>query len=214
MKNKVFLLAIVAIAVLFILAVALYGVSTALMPGTQHEPSPTPADGQDNVTPAGVDVALDTGDVRTAFGSLSSASADTAVRNWLADKKIVYVAGIASDFCALGESDQWTITYASDKGEYIVFVSDGSIIQTLDSQSSMQQGIDPRTIIDSDRAWQVAADDISASGGTLPETASMKLMIMDGKPCWDISYRASDGFRILRIDAANGTISDRATIGL
>lgn len=213
MKNNVLMLAVVGIAVLFTLALALYGVSTALMPDTQHRQAPAQNEGHGNATLTGDDMAPFSGNVKTAFGSLSLASTDTTVRSWLADKKIVYVVGIASDFCAEGESDQWLITYASDKGQYIVFVAGGSVVEARDSQSSLQQGIDPRTIIDSDQVWQVAADDIKASGGTLPESASMKLMIMGGKPCWDISYRASDGLRILRIDAVNGTISDRATVG-
>jgi len=213
MKNNILTLAIVGIAILFALTLALYGVSAVLMSDTQHKAAQAQNESQDNATTAGDSIAIESGNIRTAFGSLSRASGDPAVRNWLADKMTVYVTGIASDFCADGESDQWTITYASDKGQYIIFVTGGSIVEARDSQSSLQQGIDPRTIIDSDRAWRVAADDITASGGTLPESASMKLMIIGGKPCWDISYQASDGFRILRVDAADGTISERATIG-
>lgn len=213
MKNNLLMLAIAGIAVLFILALALYGVSTALMPDTRNNVEPAQNESQDNTTIAGDSLPIGPWGAKTAFGSLSMASADPAVRNWLADKTTVYVAGIASDFCAEGESDQWTITYASDKGQFIVVVAGGSIVEARDSQSSLPQGIDPRTIIDSDRAWLAAADDITASGGTLPESASMKLMIIGGKPCWDISYQASDGFRILRLDAADGTISECATIG-
>ncbi len=213
MKNNVLTLAIVGIAALFVLALALYGVSIALTPDTQHNGTQAQNESQGDAMSTDNPQGTGSGDVKTAFGSLSMASADPAVRNWLADKKIVYVAGIASDFCADGESDQWMITYASDKGQYVVFVVDGSIVESRELQSSSQQGIDPRTVIDSDRAWQVMFDDIMASGGSLPESVAMKLMIIGSKPCWDISYQGSDGFRILRIDASNGTISERATIG-
>lgn len=213
MKMNTLKLAIAGIAVLFIALVAIFGVSMVLMPGAGPIAAPAQSESPDNATNAGDSLSGMPGSARTAFGSLSMASADAAVREWLADKTTVYVAGIASDFCADGESDQWTITYASDKGQYIVFVTGGSILETRDTQSSPQQGIDPRTLIDSDRAWRAAADDITASGGTLPETVSMKLMIVAGTPCWDISYQSSDGFRILRVDASDGTISNRATIG-
>ncbi|OPY28308.1 MAG: hypothetical protein A4E28_01627 [Methanocella sp. PtaU1.Bin125] len=213
MRMNVLKLAIAGIAILFIALVAMFGVSMVLMPGAGHIAAPAQNESPDDTPDAGDSLPVVPGNIKTAFGSLSMASADTAVREWLADKTTVYVAGIASDFCVDGESDQWTITYASDKGQYIVFVTGGSIVETRDSQSSPQQGIDPRALIDSDRAWGAVADDIKASGGTLPETVSMKLMIVAGTPCWDVSYQASDGFRILRIDASDGTISDRATIG-
>lgn len=211
MKNNILTLAIAGIAILFVVALALYGVS-ALMPGTSQKATPTPAGGQATAMPPADQPVAGVENVKTAFGSLSLASADQTVRDWLADKTNVYVASITSDFCAAGESDQWTVTYASDKGQYIVFVAGGAILQALDAQSTLQQGIDPRTVLDSDQVWQVVADDIAASGGQVPESASMKLALIGGTPCWDVSYQAPDGFRIVRIDAASGTISQRAVL--
>jgi hypothetical protein len=222
MKNNVLTLAIVAIAVLFTFALALYGASTVLMSDSGHN-----GQSSDNGTSGGLndgqtgpdsasteDVLVPVADnARSAFGSLSRASDDPSVRKWLADKNIVYVAGIASDFCSDGLSDQWTITYASDAGQYIACVVKGSIVDVHESQSTPLQGIDPRLAIDSDRAWKAVSGEIAASGGTAPENVAMKLIIVEGKPCWDISYQAPDGFRIVRVDAASGMIIDSVTIG-
>jgi len=130
----------------------------------------------------------------------------------MADKRIVYIASISSDSCKEGLSETWTITYASDDGQIIACVIEGAVVDVRKSLSSPQQGLDPGKAIDSAEVWQKVAGNVSASDG-LPQTASMTLKVTGGKPRWDVSYEAADGFHIVRVDAVNGTLTDSVTIG-
>ena len=47
----------------------------------------------------------------------------------------------------------------------------------------------------------------------MPQAASMTLKVTGGKPRWDVSYEATDGYHIVRVDAGNGTVTDNVTIG-
>jgi hypothetical protein len=212
MKNNTILM-LAAIIAIFTLAIALYGASATLLGQTPAEPANADnTSGQ--ATPAADEIsATRTETVQTAFGALSLASADPAVKAWIADKRLVYIASISSDFCSDGLSETWTITYASDDGQITACVARGAVVDVRQSSSSPQQGLDPGKAIDSTEAWQKVAANVAASGGGAPQTASMTLKVTGGNPRWDVSYEAVDGFHILRIDAGNGTITDNITLG-
>ncbi len=151
--------------------------------------------------------------MNTAFGALSVSSADPTVKAWMAAKKIVYVASISSDFCEEGLSDAWTITFASDDGQIMACVLRGEVVDARPSLSSPQQGLDPSKAIDSVEIWQKVAGEIRAAGSEAPPAVSMTLKVIGGKPRWDVSYEATDGYHIVRVDAGNGTVTDKVTIG-
>jgi hypothetical protein len=212
MKNNMILM-LAAIIALFTLAVALYGASASLL---GQAPAAQAHDGNEtgNVTPAaGEPVTAGPEIMKTAFGALSVSSADPAVQGWMADKKIVYVASISSDFCNEGLSDVWTVTYASDDGQIIACVVRGEVVEPRQSFSSPQQGLDPGKAIDSPEIWQKVAGEILASGTEAPQPVSMTLKVSGGQPRWDVSYGAVDGYHIVRVDAGNGTVTDKVTIG-
>ncbi|HEY3274532.1 MAG TPA: hypothetical protein VGJ92_12245 [Methanocella sp.] len=211
MKNNMILM-LAAIIAMFTLAIALYGASATLL---GQPAAPVSADNESGlVTPVPDEIAATGTDaMKTAFGALSVSSANPAVKAWMADKRIVYVASISSDFCEDGLSDTWTITYASDDGQIIACVIQGAVVDVRQALSSPQQGLDPGKAIDSAEVWQKVSGNIVAAGGLAPEAASMTLKVTGGKPRWDVSYEAADGFHIMRVDAGNGTITDNVTIG-
>jgi hypothetical protein len=203
MKNNMILM-LAAIIAIFTLVVALYGASVTLMGQAPAAPAAaddvaglaTPAPGNDAVTGA------DT--TNTAFGALSVASADPTVKAWMAAKKIVYVASISSDFCEEGLSDAWTITFASDDGQIMACVFRGEVVDARQSLSSPQQGLDPSKAIDSADIWQKVAGEIQTAGSEAPPTVSMTLKVIGGKPRWDVSYEAIDGYHIVRVTDETG----------
>jgi ABC-type Na+ efflux pump permease subunit len=212
MKNNMILM-LAAIIAMFTLAVALYGASATLL----GQAPATPAGGDNksgDVTQAtGDELPAGTEAMKTAFGALTASSADPAVKAWMADKKIVYVASISSDFCDEGLSDTWTVSFASDDGQIIACTVRGEVIDARQSRSSPQQGLDPGKVIDSAEIWQKVAGQIIAAGGEVPPSASMTLKVTGGQPRWDVSYEAADGLHVVRIDAGNGIITDKVTIG-
>jgi hypothetical protein len=212
MKNNMILM-LAAVIALFTLAIALYGAG-ALLLGQRPAAPAMAANETGNVTIATDDQATAGADtMKTAFDALSVSSADPAVKAWIAGKKIVYVASISSDFCEEGLSDMWTVTFASDDGQIMACVVQGEVVDTRLSVSSPQQGLDPSKAIDSVKIWQKVASEIQSDGGEWPEVSSMTLKVAGGSPRWDVSYETSDGFHIMRVDAGNGTITDKATIG-
>jgi hypothetical protein len=212
MKNNMILM-LAAIIAIFTLAVALYGASATLM-GQAPASSAGADNGTGQATPApGSDAAAEANTLKTAFGALSASSADPTVKTWMAAKKIVYVASISSDFCEEGLSDAWTVTFASDDGQIMVCVLRGEVVEARQSLSSPQQGLDPSKAIDSAEIWQKVAGEIQAAGSVAPPAVSMTLRVIGGKPRWDVSYEATDGYHIVRADAGNGTVTDRVTIG-
>jgi hypothetical protein len=151
--------------------------------------------------------------MQTAFDALSVSSADPTVKAWISGKKIVYVASISSDFCVDGLSDMWTVSFASDDGQIMACVVQGEVVDARQSVSSPQQGLDPSKAIDSVEIWQKVMNEIQADGSEMPQVASMALKVAGGSPRWDVSYEVSDGFHIVRVDAGNGTVTDKTTIG-
>jgi hypothetical protein len=202
---------IAAIVVLFALAGALYGASATLFPGTR--PAAAVDDTTGSLPGADENAAVSQEGQWSSFSALSASSDSPAVKAWMADKKVIYVAGISSDFCVEGLSDTWTITYASDDGQVVASVNKGEAVDVRPSTSSPQQGLDPGKVIDSEKAWQAVAASITAAGETAPMTVSMSLKIIGGKPRWDVSYVASGGYRIVRVDAVDGTVSESMTVG-
>jgi hypothetical protein len=135
------------------------------------------------------------------------------VKAWMAGKKTVYVAGISSDFCYEGLSENWAVTFASDDGQIMACVVRGAVVDTRQSVSSPQQGLDPDKAIDSPEIWQKVVSELISGSGEEPLFASMTLKVAGGRPRWDISYEATDGYNIVRVDPGNGTITDHVTIG-
>jgi hypothetical protein len=41
----------------------------------------------------------------------------------------------------------------------------------------------------------------------------MTLKVAGGRPRWDVSYEATDGYHVVRVDAGNGTVTDHVTVG-
>jgi hypothetical protein len=211
MKNNMILM-LAAIIAMFTLAIALYGASATLLGQPAASANADNESGQ--ATPAADEISTaGTGAMKTAFEALSVSSADPAVKAWMADKRIVYVASISSDSCDEGMSGTWTITYASDDGQIIACVIEGAVVDVRKSLSSPRQGLDPGKAIDSAEVWQKVAGNVTASGGLVPQAASMTLKVTGGKPRWDVSYEAADGFHIIRVDAGNGTVTDSVTLG-
>lgn len=153
-------------------------------------------------------------DPGTALGSLNAAVADPAVARWISGRNDVNVTRVSSDFCSEGFSDAWSVVFATRDGQLIAFVDKGVVTQTVDSTSTAVQGIDLQNVIDSDQVWQSLAADLSASGNEAPGMVSMTLKMIGGKAYWDVNYQASNGTRIVRIDAQTGTITQRASYGL
>jgi hypothetical protein len=211
--NNNMILMLAAIIGIFTLAVALYGASATLM--GQAPVSTAVADNRTvQAAPVtGENTATGADNMNSAFEALSVSSADPTVKAWMAAKKIVYVASISSDFCEEGLSDAWTITLASDDGQIMACVLRGEVVDARTSLSSPQQGLDPSKAIDSAGIWQTVAGEIRAAGGEVPSVVSMTLKVTGGKPRWDVSYEAIDGYHVVRVDAGNGTVTDRVTIG-
>jgi|AGTN01.3.fsa_nt_gi hypothetical protein len=208
MKNTM-LLMIAAIVALFALALALYGASTSL-PGLTAGPGNDTDTG--TATPSPEEIAL-SGGPKTALSALAVSSIDPTVKAWTDDRNLVSIARIASDFCSEGLSDTWMIVYATDDGQALDCVVGDGTVESRQSVSSYQPGFDPDKAMDSDEIWQTVADEITASGSEIPQSVSMTLKISDGELCWDVSYDAADGYHIVRLDAMNGTITNRVTVG-
>jgi hypothetical protein len=211
MKSNM-VLVMAAIIAMFTLAVALAASATLLGPGpaATHGANNTSA----NVTLPADNATLSAPEaMTTAFGALNTSSGAAAVVDWMADKKIVYIASISSDFCEDGLSDTWTVTYASDDGQIIACVVSGEVVDVRQSLSSPRQGLDPSKAIDSTEIWQKMVSQAIGPGGEVPATASMTLKVTGGQPRWDISYEAADGLHVVRVDAGNGTVTDQVTIG-
>ncbi len=208
MKNTM-LLMIAAIVALFTLALALYGASTSL-------PGLTAGSGNDTdtgtATPSPEEIAL-SGGAKTALSALAMSSIDPTVKAWTDERDLVSIARISSDFCNEGLSDTWMIVYATDDGQAMDCVVGDGAVDSRQSISSRQPGFDPDEAMDSDEIWQTVANDITASGGEMPQSVSMTLKISNGELRWDVSYDAADGYHIVRLDAMNGTIADRVTVG-
>jgi hypothetical protein len=210
MKNNMKLM-LAAIIAIFTLAVALYGASATLMGQAPASPA---NNGTGQATPAAdEDVAAGADTMNTAFGALSVSSADPAVKAWMAGKKIVYVTSISSDFCDEGLSETWTVTFASDDGQIMACGVRGAVVDNRLSLSSPQQGLDPGNVIDSYEIWQKVVGEVVAGSSEAPPSASMTLKVTGGRPRWDVSYEAADGYHIVRVDAGNGTVTDHVTVG-
>ena len=212
MKNNTILM-LAAIIALFTLALALYGAGALLLGDKPAAPASAANEtgrvliGPDDQAATGADT------MQTAFDSLTVSSADPTVKAWITSKKTVYVSSISSDFCENGLSDMWTITYASDDGQIMACVVKGTVVDARKTVTSPQQGLDLSKVIDSVEIWQKVANEIQAEGGEMPGVWSMALKVAGGSPRWDVSYQASDGYHIVRVDAGNGTVTDKTVIG-
>jgi len=202
-KKRPLTVTIGAIVVLFTVTLALYG-AAVLIPDSRPATGTQPED--EAATP-------DLPGPWSALNALKVSDASPDVQGWMAGRKAVSVAGISSDFCDEGQSGAWTIVYSSDDGQIVVSVIQDEPVDVRASTSSLQQGLDLAKVIDSDLAWQAVAADITKAGGEPPATVSMALKAIGGRPGWEVSYPVSDGYRIVRVDAVNGSVIQGTTVG-
>jgi hypothetical protein len=207
MQNKNLTIAIGAIVVLFGVIVIAYGASTMICAPPQGGLTEDEHPWAGGAMPS----TLDKVEMATALQHYEVASGDDGVKGWMSDKGAACVASISSDFCKDGLSESWTITYGSDNEQMIVYVENDAVTDLVKSGPSKSQGIEPAALIDSVKAWQLATA-AASPGSPEPEVSSMTLRSIGGRPSWDISYTSDDGFRIVRLDATSGQVTNSTVI--
>jgi hypothetical protein len=153
----------------------------------------------------------------TAFQALAVAENNASIKAWKSGKSNVVFSGISSQFCVDGSANTWTIAYDSDVEQIAVNVNgDGAVIgstvkRTQDMAPSVQ--ISTAGLIDSSNASEAAKELIYNNGFDVNGPSTMKLISGGtGAYIWDISNPVSDGYFIVRVDAASGKVTQNQHI--
>lgn len=148
----------------------------------------------------------------TALQALAVSENNASIQAWKSGKSNVVFSGVSSQFCNDGTANTWTITYDSDVEKISVNVNgDGAIItgkvtRTQDMAPSIK--ISTAGLIDSSNASEAAKELIYNNGFDVNGPGTMDLISGGtGVYIWDISYPVSDGYFIVRVDAASGKVT-------
>ncbi len=217
MKNNLsFIISVMAIVALFGLVVALYGVnSTAGSDGHALDGKASGSGtGDTSQINSLMSVRLPDKPPSTALGAFSAAAWQQQMRSWADGKQNLSVVSVSTDTGVGGESPYWKINVYGDDEFTTFYVEDGQIADVV--KTSAAGGKAPATdlskVIDSDRAWELALQELHTDAGTVP-AVSMSLKTMGDRPCWNIILASEGGLQIIRIDAVTETILQTATVG-
>ena len=214
--NLSFIISVMAIVALFGLVVAMYGFSS-ITGSDGHAPANNasgsgPGD-TSKMNPL-MNVQIPDKPPSTALGAFSSAVWQQQMRSWADGKQNLSVISVSTDSGVGGESPFWKINIYGD-GEFVTFyVEDGQVQDIV--KTSSQEGSWPATdlsvVIDSDRAWELASQELHTDAGVVP-TVLMTLKTINDRPCWDIILASENNLQIVRIDAVTETIVKTTTVG-
>ena len=205
MVKKAYIgLMFVIVLLVFGTAAFMYNGSTQTNPGTQPGP-------ENNST---MPVALTTGEPVSAMGALKIADDSPIVRAWKLNQTNPGIESISSEACDSGVAGMWTIVYAGNTDKVSVQVNGGKVDLTPLASAHTPDTLNVSGVIDSDRAFSIAAELIRQGGYSPTGPASVELYSApDHRGIWDLMYPVEGSYFIVRLDANNGSVVTKTLIG-
>jgi hypothetical protein len=147
----------------------------------------------------------------TAFSALSTVQGNSKFKDWKAHRTNVSVTDISSEACTDGLSTTWAITYISDGEQALVLYDSGRVLNIVKSPIRTDVLLMPKLVtggmIDSDRAYSIAAGNMSSRGKIPIGKASLELSPgAQNTSNWDVICHINDGYYLVRIDSASGKV--------
>lgn len=147
----------------------------------------------------------------SALTALSTIEGSLKLKDWKAGKTNIFVTDIASEECSGGLSTNWAITYVSDGEQAIVIYDSGRVLniikRPLTGDVSMMPGLISGSVMDSNKASDIASANLTARGKVATGLASFELAPgAQNTSNWDVIYRITDGFYMIRLDSASGNV--------
>lgn len=195
------------VAVLAVAGIGYVAYDQGLLKGVMGEKSinvtPTPLTVMDDETIISQPV--------SALTALSTVEGSSKFKNWKAGKADAFVTGISSESCNGGLSNIWTITYVSGSEQAVVLYDSGRILNIIKSPIQGEVSQMPKlisgSVMDSNKASDIASANLTARGKVATGLASFELAPgAQNTSNWDVIYRITDGFYMIRLDSASGNV--------
>lgn len=147
----------------------------------------------------------------SALTALSIVEGNSKFKNWKTGKTNVFVTDITSEASTGGLSATWAITYVTDGEQAIVMYNSGQVLNIIKSplqtNVSLIPGVTTGSVIDSDRAYALAAANLTAQNTTTGDQASIELSPgAQNTSNWDVIYRVTDGYYLVSLDSVTGSV--------
>jgi len=150
----------------------------------------------------------------TGLASYAAAIKDPQVLDWTKGKQNVSAVSISTDLSAGGSAQDWKVVLSSDEGQTTFYVENGGVVNMVPIRNDYgtEPAIDTGKVIDSDRAWSIAAAEVPA-GTDLTSPSPMTLKSIGNNTYWDVYFISETQRQIVRIDALTGNVIQKVSSG-
>ncbi|HMK46669.1 MAG TPA: hypothetical protein VK436_08590 [Methanocella sp.] len=209
-KNKRILEAAAAIIAMVIIVASLL-LFNGLMSHDSGNAGKTPADNSTTTDGNTNQSGMSPG---TGLAAYATAINDFRVTDWTNGKHNVSVVSISTDSSNGGTAQDWKIVLDSDEAQTTFYVEDGGVVNAaaIRDDYGTEPAIDTSKVINSDRAWSIAAAEASASVD-ITSLSPMTLRSIGNNTYWDVYFIGETQRQIVRIDALNGSIVQNVSSG-